>query len=342
MIKLWVLVLFIFVGTFVSACTTPPKPDLGVKLSEIIHQPDVISFPLKKSEHGRWIVPLRIDETHQAEMIIDTGATYSAIFETAMSRLELVSNPEKTIRVHGLVTQGTTNTTVANKVEFGQHYLGSKTFAVLPNDDPDEDYIEPFDGVLGMDVLERYKLYISAGNEIIYFIPAGEKAIEKPNQFIEIDLYSNPYNELAQGLHFYDLSVKNKNVPALLDTGNDVHIINWHAATFVEARSLRSRLRWQWEVAGAIGEFKPVVTANIRNLKSGRYEWEDTIMIIKDTDSLDFIGVADNPFIVAGVELFDERDVFIDFENNKLWLQPPPDLKIDKTLSICANCPDHS
>ena len=64
-------------------------------------------------------------------------------------------------------------------------------------------------------------------------------------------------------------------------------------------------------------------------------------MIIKDTDSLEFIGVADKPFIVAGVKLLGERDVFIDFDADVMWLQPPPDVQINPTLTSCFNCQDH-
>ena len=259
MVRFWAAILIFCLGGFGSACQTTPTPDLGIKLSEIINQPNVVSFPLKKSEHGRWIVPLRINDDHEVSMVIDTGATFSALFETSTERLGLTPNSEVTVRIHGLVTNADASTIKAEKVEFGHHFLGSKLFAVLPREN--EENLELHDGVIGMDILERYKLYVSVENEHIYFIPRSSEFIQQPSDFFKINLYANPYSELAPNLHFFDLSVKSKNIPSLLDTGNDVHIINWHAATFVEARSLRARLKWQWKVAGAIGEFKPVVAA---------------------------------------------------------------------------------
>ncbi|MEP6342257.1 MAG: retropepsin-like aspartic protease [Maricaulaceae bacterium] len=323
MIKYKVLIFVFTAASFLSACATQTRsPDLGVELIEIIQQLDVVSFPLKKSEYGRWIVPLTINDEYEAEMVIDTGATYSALFETSVEKFNLIESPDKTIRVHGLITNANTMTTLVNSLRFGNEFLGSKSFAILPSDDEQDEKFEAYDGVIGMEVLERYRLYIDGSEKRIYFIPRSSRLIQKPNHYVEVDLYQNPYSELAPSLHFFDLSVKNKNIPSLLDTGTDVHVINWHAATFVEAKSLRARLKWQWELAGAVGEFKPVVAAKMRSLKSGRYKWEDTIMLIKDTDSLSFIGVDDKPFVVAGVNLLGDRDVFLDFDANKMWLQP--------------------
>ena len=334
------ILIFVFsVASLVTACATqPPTPDLGAQLAEVIQQPDVVSFPLKKSEHGRWVVPLIINDEYEAEMVIDTGATYSALFETSVKKMKLIENLDKRIRVHGLFSNADTKTTIAENVRFGHEFLGSKSFAILTNDGEGDEKFEVYDGVIGMDVLERYRLYIDGSDKQIYFIPRTSRLIQKPSHYVEINLYQNPYSELAPSLHFFDLSVKHRNIPALLDTGTDVHVINWHAATFVEARSLRARLKWEWEVAGAIGEFKPIVAAKMGSLSSGRYEWEDTIMLIKDTDSLSFIGVADKPFVVAGVNLLGDRDVFLDFDADKMWLQPPPDFNVTQALSICPSC----
>ena len=81
-------------------------------------------------------------------------------------------------------------------------------------------------------------------------------------------------------------------------------------------------LRHNWKIAGAVGEFKPVARANIQQFEVDKYVWEDVLMIIKDTDNLEIIAMHDKPFVIAGVGLLNDRDLYLDFENNKLWLGP--------------------
>ena len=41
-----------------------------------------------------------------------------------------------------------------------------------------------------------------------------------------------------------------------------------------------------------------------------------------DMESLDILGVEDEPFILAGMNLFKEENIFIDFERNFLSIVP--------------------
>ena len=43
-------------------------------------------------------------------------------------------------------------------------------------------------------------------------------------------------------------------------------------------------------------------------------------MILSETEFRRRLAVDDKPFIVAGAGLLNERDIYLDVENNKLWL----------------------
>jgi len=62
-------------------------------------------------------------------------------------------------------------------------------------------------------------------------------------------------------------------------------------------------------------------------------------MIIKETDSLDILGVAEEPIVIAGIGFFDNRNVYLDFKNDALWLQNKY-IRDDygKIVTICAKC----
>ena len=333
-VMMWLLAALIF-----AACSSAPKKEIAPNLLESLTLPDIIKFPLQTTAQGRWIISVDIGEGRMADMLLDTGATYSAFYYDAAEKFNLTVDVDNVTRIHGLVTNAVAATTTIERLGFGADYFINKNFAVLPDDGETVENIMPSDGIIGMDIMEGYRIFVDASDSHIYFIPNTLPDFTLPINMRAIQLFSNPYVEAAPRLHFFSVEVRNKNVPALMDTGTDVHIINWHAATYVEARSIRSQLKWRWKVAGAIGEFKPVVRAHMDKLTSGPYEWQDVNMIIKDTDSLDILGVSENPVVIAGIGLFDNRNVYLDFQNDTLWLQNEYTLQdSSKTVTICLKC----
>ena len=318
MLRNWALLLSVFVG--VSACATSIGSPKIATLAETLQDPRVIQFPLQTTEHGRWVAMLNIGDEHMAEMVLDTGATYSAFYEKSIDKFGLEIDVENTTRIHGLIANAVTANTLVSELRLGPDIYTDKYFAVLPFKDDAVAKQNLHDGIIGMDIMQNYRIYIDSGEGQLYFIPNEVQEFALSPRMKEINLFSNPYNDVAPNLHFFNISIKSKETPALLDTGTDVNVINWHAAKFVEARALRSRLKWQWEVAGAIGEFKPIAKAKFSVVKSGTHEWRDHHMLLKDTDSLSILGVDSEPFIIAGIDFLNAGDVYLDFNNDKLWL----------------------
>lgn len=310
---------FVLLAFIASGCSTVPEPKTPL-LSEILSDARVVKYPLRKTEAGRWLVEIQINDIQTADMVIDTGATFSAVFDDVARRFSFEVDADKTIRVHGISDNEVTPTARVDQLGFGQDLYFGKTVAIIDRqkDSTSEDL--KVDGVLGMDILSNYRVHINAAEEMLYFIQNRLPDVILPDNLIAIELYKNPFSDVAPSLHFFTAYVKNRTITALLDSGTDVHIINWHAAKFAEAQTIRSVLRHNWRVAGAVGEFKPKARANIKQFETDNYQWEDVQMIIKDTDNLKIIAVDDKPFIVAGAGLLNERDIYLDFENNKLWL----------------------
>ncbi len=322
-----------------SACAVTTKKPHNLKALEALDNPDIIRFPLTTTSHGRWVVTVTLDDNHKVDMILDTGATYSAFFNDSVDKFNLIVDDTNLTRIHGLVANSYASNTVIEHLSFGTDSFYNKSFAILPETKNNTDKVIAADGLIGMDIMENYRVFVDVKKSQIYFIPIDFPDLLLPGNMTPIPLSSNPYRDVAPRLNFLTLSIKNKEIPALLDTGTDVHIINWHAATFVEAHALRAQLKWRWKLAGAVGEFKPVIRAHVNEVRSGGYKWQDVNMIIKDTDSLDIIGISDKPILIAGIEFFDNRNVYLDFKNNKLWLQIKHlSHDDDKILTICQSC----
>jgi len=322
-----------------TACAITPSQERVPSLRDNLDHAEIVQFPLKTTAHGRWAVSVDLGEGKMADMILDTGATYSAFFNHAVERFNLNVDTENLTRIHGLVTNSLAANTKIERFGFGQDYFYNKNFAVLPQSENKTDDLVSIDGIIGMDIMEAYRIFVDVSQAKVYFIPNHLPEFRPPIDMINIPLFSNPYTERAPRLHFFTLGVKYRNIPALLDTGTDVHIINWHAASFVEARAIRAQLKWHWTVSGAVGDFKPVARAHVEHVNSGKYKWEDVNMVIKETDSLELIALANEPAIIAGIGLFDNRDVYLDFQSDMLWLQDnSASFEDTRIITICQSC----
>jgi len=72
---------------------------------------------------------------------------------------------------------------------------------------------------------------------------------------------------------------------------------------------------------GAVGVFKPRTKVRLESFRGGQKFWSNKDFIILDFESLDILGVADQPFIIAGMNLFAGEAIFIDFERNFLAIE---------------------
>lgn len=332
--------LIIAATMILTSCASAPSVPQIPTLEDTLIDPRVVKFPLQTTAHGRWVVTVNVNEDSTADMVLDTGATYSAFFENSIEPLGLQINTDKLTRIHGLVTNADAANTKVKEFQIGNDVFYDKSFAVLPVNINDPEDQNPSDGIIGMDILQAYRIFIDSSESEIYFIPNEISEFSLPPNLRAIPLYANPYNDAAPSLHFLSLTIKLKETPALLDTGTDINIINWHAANFVEAKALRARLKWKWEVSGAVGTFKPSARAKMSKVSAGRHEWLELNMIVKDTDSLSILGVDEQPFIVAGIDFLDNRDVYLDFQNDKLWLNHLQGDNSDPSniLSVCVSC----
>jgi len=193
---------------FLAACSTSTFENSAPKLLENLSHPDIIKFPLATTAHGRWVVRVDVGDGKMADMVLDTGATYSAFFEDAATKFELPIDTDNVTRIHGLVTNALAATTTIERLGFGQDYFINKNFAVLPASKIGIQNEIKSDGIIGMDIIDRYRIFVDVSDSQIYFIPSDLPDFQLPLDMKSIPLFSNPYVDTAPRLHFFSLGVE--------------------------------------------------------------------------------------------------------------------------------------
>lgn len=107
--------------------------------------------------------------------------------------------------------------------------------------------VDDFDGIIGMDILASYQIYVSPSISEIKLIP-NDIAVTLPVAWDRMNLIANPFKNDNRNLHFIEVRVAGKIRPALVDTGAEFSAMNWNSAQYVQVKSLKKRMRNAWIV----------------------------------------------------------------------------------------------
>ena len=303
--RMMVCTVHLLVVTFLAGCASGPRT-----LQALADDPDTARMEISRTEQGLFVVNTALNGGEAVPFLLDTGATRSALFEDWLEDVDVT--PDRAVRVHGMAGVNIRNTVRVGSFHLGEETLPDLQMIVLPAREYDTPPLYKPAGIVGMDVLSRYRLFARADSDRILLIPIDEPEPEVPSHWSVVQLVENPYNTKAQTLKFVEMRVNGVLGPALLDTGSAVNVMNFELADFPGVRAAKRRLRENWEVRGATEEFRPRVLLRDVDVRAGSRVWRDKNFVVKDVGSLDVLGVRGRPFIIAGADFFADETFYLD------------------------------
>jgi predicted aspartyl protease len=308
-------------SAFITGCATQEPKIIAV--DNVTHEAGILTFPYKTLTHRL----ISIDEIGAngipLTFVLDTGATKSAIFASTAAKLNETPTSNERAFVHGMTGGGSHRIIEMENFKLGTRRYDNMSFVLLE----DRDYFGtassnevPYDGLIGMDVLSDYVIYISGKTSQIKLIP-NDLTLDVPIGWHRVELIENPIIDHHK-LHFLETRLNGKLIPTLLDTGAEFSIMNWHTASYPEMKRRRKRMKEDWKIQGAVGEFSPKIKVRVTQLRSGQKRWFNKDFIVMDLDNLDILGMRDAPYAIAGANLFADETMVIDFERNYIAYQP--------------------
>jgi hypothetical protein len=284
------------------------------------------------------IVEGQLADGGSASFVLDTGATLSSIYRATQRRLELSTQGQMPIRVHGMISTAMQPVTTLPSLGLGGKPLGPLRVAVIDKLEPESAsalsaHTEPAsDGIIGMDILQNYHLYYNPELAKVWLIPHAVGAPAVPEKWKTIMLTQNPFLQDGRALHFFKLRIGYSITPALLDTGSEINLMNWDIKRFPQLRNLRKTMRRDWEIQGAIGTFKPVSKIRAKRTSAGNRSWHQSEFVVLDFESLDVLGIEDRPFVIVGMNMLGQGPMILDFQNDRAYFAPSPQEKLDQEL----------
>lgn len=318
-------------AALLTGCVTVPQNPAGFDLDGLISSPDAQRFTLPPSPHGRMIIPMMLPNGRVVQMMLDTGATRSALYAREWDQLSDDAQPSENIRIFGMIATGVHPVKALSTVTLGTQDINDITIARLSNPTNTVAEKEIHDGILGMDILIRFHLYYDGPNNILMLVPKDIGPVRLPSAWRHVPLSSNPFLEDGRDLHFMKVRVGNALIDALLDTGAEFNLMNWNTDRFPQLRNARRRMLERWQVEGAIGEFKPIHRVNAYNIRMGQKFFERTQFVVLDFETLNVLGIDGRPFVIIGADSLKDERYLIDFEANRMSFAPIEDPQITST-----------
>ena len=294
----------------------------------------VISLPYKVYGKGIYAIDVTTAEGKNLPFIIDTGATRSAIFKSTLRQMGIEPSDNSIMNIHGISDKAFRPVATIPSMMIGTKIFTNHAVAVLEERKlPVEQSINPR-GLIGMDILSDYRLFVDSETRTFNLIPRSLPAPKIPYKWETVELYTNPFVDQDHDLHFMKIRLGNHLLPALLDMGSEDNMMNWSVSKFPQLKRVRKKLYETWIVEGAVGTFDPLYRIKTRNIRSGQKFWDSTDFLVMDFDGLEILGIDNQPFLIAGSSMFSEQTFYLDFADNFMRFKPKQNSVRAKSLTV--------
>ena len=291
-----------------------------------IKKSSVVKF--ERMPAGQYTIDAYVNNQGPFRFMIDTAATRTSLFGKTARRLGIDNPDGKTRLVNGMIISDMRPVTKVQSLIFASRSHKDHEIVIL--DDWPDDEIQ-LDGILGLDVLDGLILRFRHKDQKLFVKSRGDLDMQRFRRWTRIRLGTNPYRGEDYGLKFTIARLGERFIPTMIDTGASFTAINWAAVrgTFLDKE--KRRLRHDWEVNGANGTFTPKLRIKVETLGIGGLYLRQPEILLMDFNELPINNYGKYPLLIAGTDLFDDRDFILDFKNNLLLVAPKKKHKNSKT-----------
>jgi len=267
-----------------------------------------------------------IDGKGPFDFLIDTASSRTIIYERARAQVGLVPVNNERIVVYGL--NGVVNAPAVRLAELriSGERVRELTIAALPN--PGGDSEEP-DGILGLDVLERYFIALDRPEQRLRLFPRASGAPEPYSRWPYVPLKHQKPKRFPFGFWYVDgqyAELERGTTPAatLFDLGAGITIINWQTAYRFKLRKwqLTDRNPTEQQVRDGLGKESPVARLDGLWISIGDRNWFIQPALIADAPVFGLLDIGGEPAAIIGPGLLKDESLAVDFENQRLYIAP--------------------
>jgi predicted aspartyl protease len=313
-------------GALAVLSTAPAWPALAQ--AQTPAPPEIAEPRLLTNLLTRMAARVAVNGRNRYAFVIDTGAGRTAVSDQLAREMNLPPGPP--VLVHGVTSAEIAPTVRLNALEFGGRRFNNILAPVFPR------ALLAADGLIGLDVLSRFRLTFDLGRRIATLAPSGGSVMEASVAFQEATRMERQGRsamvEALGQLVLVAASAEGRPVRVFIDSGAQYSIGNPALRDAVSGPSGGAVDRRRVEVFGVIGQSIMAEVGGVRDLRIGRHSLGDTPLLFADLHAFRTLGLSDAPTILMGADLLTRfRRVSVDFGRARMnfsGLRPasrPPD-----------------
>lgn len=271
--------------------------------------------PYELTDSGRILVDVSINGQGPYPFSLDTGASISFLFLDTDGELQLDTLPGVTATVRGLVASGQYPVVKVDSLQVGDEIWLEPTMVSVPATTAATRDIA---GVLGVDFLRRYGLWLSAQDRELRLYSPETLSDGAYSGWALVPLEPVSIGAASAPLYFFDIEIGGRQMPALFDLGSGTNLINAPAARFL--RLAPTEGTEELMVAGAL-ESAPILARLQTPMRTENVSWRNEDLLIADFGIFATLLHEDSPLAIIGSGLLRQRDFVIDFDRNRLLIR---------------------
>jgi len=292
---------------------------VGASAGALVDQPYTVAYG------DRLTTKVVIDGKGPFDFLLDSASSRTIIYERARAQLGLVPVNNEHVVVYGL--NGVVNAPAVRpeEIRLSDERIRGLTIAALP--DPGGTLDEP-DGILGLDVLERYFVVLDQPEQRLRLFARASGAPEPYSAWPRVPMRPQRTKQFPFDLWYIDakytkVELAPVSATTLFDLGAGITIMNWEMA-------YRFRLR-KWGLARSpapqlvqdgLGKDAPVALLKGLWIEIGDRSWLNEPALITDPPVFELLDLTHRPAAIIGPGLLKNESLAIDFQNQYLYIAP--------------------
>jgi predicted aspartyl protease len=307
----WTLLLFANIAWSAAATVATVAAEEDPELSEVIvigREPRYVA-PTTRDRIGRVWVPVHIDDRGPFRMVLDSGATRSAVIPAVAQALNMPTNISPPVMLRGVTGSAVAPTIKVDSVSVGDLWVGPAVLPIV------EDAFGGADGLLGTDGMQDMRIYIDFRNDFINISRSRNRRAATGFEAI-------PFLKDNTALLVVRAMVGNLPVLAIIDSGAQSSIGNVSLKNALR-RQVERNQRGEDEIKGATGDIQYGIGARISPIKIGTLEIRQAHITFGDMHIFDLWKIGDQPAILIGMDIIGLLDTLvIDYRRQEIHIKP--------------------
>lgn len=306
-------------GALLASCATVPPEDISTRDAAAQAAP-LFVLPYRVDYRGLPVAPVRVNDEGPFDFIVDVAATKSGVFERLRKRLDTPAD-SSSVQVFGIAGAATRPSVAVETIDLAGWRAGPLDVVAL--DDWPAAARTP-DGVLGLDILDRFFLLVEPQSQTIAFYAPDTPLPERVRPWARALMTAETFGLTQTPLYLLTARIGLQRFPLLIDTGLEATIGNEALVHLLPTAPPTPAIRADARIVGSTEGETRSRRLFFFGLTTGDIRWRDDGMHIADARIFADLGYADRPFAIIGFDLLGGRPFAVDFRNRLFYAGPDP------------------